>query len=1243
MKKSWVRKLAVFLSLALILSVCHTDVSVSAATKKKVSVSKVTVTKPTTSVLTMKKGTSYTLKYTISPKNATNKSVKFTSSNKKVVTVSSKGKVKALKAGTARVTITTANKKKDSIIVKVGTKVTSVSLNKTAITLTKGSTTTLKATVKPSTATYKKVKYSTNNSRVATVSQTGKITAKANGTARIYVKALDGSGKYKYCKVTVVTKVSSVKLNKTSLSLTKGSSATLTATVSPSTASNKGVRFTTNKSTVATVSSTGKVTAKGVGTARIYAKATDGSGKYTYCLITVKEKPVTPSPSPSPSPSVSPSPVPSESPSPAPSEEPEDGYSLVFEDDFNGTELNKDNWNYETHDPGWVNNELQEYTDSDENIYVKDGNLVIKAKKETKEVNGEEKDWYTSGKINSKNKQNFKYGKFEIRAKGVEGQGLWPAIWMMPENENFYGQWPRCGEIDIMEILGHEPNKTYSTIHYGNPHQEQQGYVTLEEGSFADDYHVWSLDWEPGSLKFYVDGQLVKSMNDWYTATEGKGEVTFPAPFDQFFYLQFNMAIGGNWPGNPDATTNFDNAEFMVDYVKVYQKDEYDENVTKPEKPPVVLRDPDATGNYVVNGDFATQEDLTDDTDWGVKFANGGVADVTLEDNQMVIKTENAGSVTYSVQIVQPNIPMKKGGQYKLSFDAYADEARTMITDITGPDKSYVRYLEDTTLDLTTEKQSYEYTFTMEKDDDANGRLEFNLGFQNSTANVYISNVRLVKTGEIEIQEPGKTILSDGNYVYNGEFQEGTGRMQYWEVTKPDAATVNVTNDNGRRELMVSAPEGTSLDDVLVYQDVAINGGKTYALSFDAYADSEKTIEVRIDGQKFEANLTAEKQQFKYVFDTSADITEKDLVFALGNAGITYLDNVRLAEDGLLVNGDFTSDFAGWEAFVDSGANVSYTVDSQKENQAAAFEIKNTGSQDWQVQLMQNGVKLEEGKWYELTFQAKTDLEGGRDIGYAIQRNGTEDDDWTPYSGNGIAALTGDYQTFSVKFKMAKATDENARLSFSMGAVGSVQITDTHNVYIDNVTLEETEPVEIEVPVVEGNMLQNADFTLGEDGFENWEKAVTAPGEAEMTAVENGVSIAITNVGEADHNVQLKQLGLGLIQGHKYELKMTVTSDVARTIKAALMTSSYDWYGGADLALTVGENVITQTIDVSKDTSNDIGFFLSLGLIENEETPVGTIQITGLSLVDVTEGDKEDVTEDKTEDVTEDVTGDVIA
>lgn len=414
-----------------------------------------------------------------------------------------------------------------------------------------------------------------------------------------------------------------------------------------------------------------------------------------------------------------------------------EGYNLLWSDEFDGTELNLNIWTREVREKGWTNNELQEYRDSEENAFVKDGNLVLKAIKTVDEKGNE---CYSSGKVNSQNKTDFTYGKVVARVKVPEGQGLWPAIWMMPQDESYYGQWPKCGEIDIMEVLGNETNKAYQTIHYGEPHAEQQGTMVLDNGTFASDFHEYSVEWEPGEIRYYIDDTLVLTVNDWFTAVQGEDDKPYPAPFDQPFFVQMNLAVGGDWPGNPDDSTDFDNAEFLIDYVRVYQKDSYDTNVKKPEK---VFKEADETGNFLNNGDFSQEENFDDDVDWTFYLAQGGSGSCDIEDGWMVIKTNTPGDVDYSVQVFQPDIPMWKGHTYKVSFDAYADADRSIIAAVTAPNAGWIRYFPDTRVAITTEPTHYEFEFVMEEKDDNNGRMEFNLGGKIYTDTVYITNVRV--------------------------------------------------------------------------------------------------------------------------------------------------------------------------------------------------------------------------------------------------------------------------------------------------------------------------------------------------------------------------------------------------------------------------------------------------------------------------------------------------------------------
>ncbi|WP_024860288.1 family 16 glycosylhydrolase [Ruminococcus flavefaciens] len=416
-----------------------------------------------------------------------------------------------------------------------------------------------------------------------------------------------------------------------------------------------------------------------------------------------------------------------------------EGYSLLWNDEFTADALDESKWNYEPHEPGWTNEELQEYTTSTDNVFTRDGKLVIKAIKTEKE-NRTKYITYTSGKVTGKKKTDFTYGKVVVSAKVPEGQGLWPAIWMMPTDEGHYGQWPKCGEIDIMEVLGNDVNTAYGTLHYGEPHGEIQGTWGLTEGSYADSFHEYSVEWEPGEIRWYIDGNLYNTANDWFTAVKGEDEKPYPAPFDQPFFVQMNLAVGGTWPGNPDETTDFDKAEFEIDYVRVYQKPEYDTNVKKPEK---VFREALEDGNFIFNGDFSEAEDLTDDVNWKFLLFNGGEGSAEIRDNMIVITSEKEGTEEYSVQLVQPDLPMIKGKKYRVTFDAYADEDRDIVVCVSAPSAGWIRYLKDTKLALTTEKQTFTYEFEMKDKDDNNGRLEFNMGKRGSTATVYISNVRV--------------------------------------------------------------------------------------------------------------------------------------------------------------------------------------------------------------------------------------------------------------------------------------------------------------------------------------------------------------------------------------------------------------------------------------------------------------------------------------------------------------------
>lgn len=728
-----------------------------------------------------------------------------------------------------------------------------------------------------------------------------------------------------------------------------------------------------------------------------------------------------------------------------------DGYSLVWEDNFDGPGLNRNDWNVELHEPGWVNAELQEYVDSEENIFFENGNLVIRPVKST--VNG--KIHYTSGRISTQNKRDFTYGVFEARLKVPEGNGFLPAFWLMATDENVYGQWPRCGEIDIMEVHGSDTRTTYGTIHYGNPHRQSQATRTLRNGTFADSFHTFAVKWEPGEISWYVDGFLIHRENDWYSVTEGQGEITYPAPFDQPFYIILNLAVGGSWVGYPDRTTDFKNARYEIDYVRVWQKETYNENVTKPEKR-VTLRDPDGNGNFIVNGDFSGTENLNGSEGWTFLTANGGKAEASVSEGVLTVAVEKSGNVDYSVQLVQPGIPLQKGGVYEVSFDAWSEGGRTMLVGVSAPDLNYIRYMPDRKTELTETRKTYRYEFTMDMETDANGRLEFNMGNVRSTDDIFISSVsiKLLEFQNTQDKAEAKTVLADGNYIYNGKFQEGTGRLGFWETVNDGAAVLSVTDFADGRRLSIDGGNIRAANPLVLRQSgLALTEG-AYAFSADIEGNAGSTVLVKAGDESFPVVLEEGRKTYSRKFSLASP-GGRSVSLTFSEPGNYLVDNIVLTEDSLIRNGSFNAGFAGFEPYAYTPDDVSWVVDSLSENNAADFTIKDTGPQAWHIQLKQSGICLEKGQSYRLSFDAKSSVD--RKIMFAIQRDGSKhNDDWTPYSGEKIVPLTSEYQTFSLDFTMNHDTDAQSVFSLSMGAVDGKRISKQHRICIDNIILEKT-------------------------------------------------------------------------------------------------------------------------------------------------------------------------------------------
>lgn len=269
------------------------------------------------------------------------------------------------------------------------------------------------------------------------------------------------------------------------------------------------------------------------------------------------------------------------------------GWRLLWQDNFDGTEIEGNKWGHEVNCAGGGNNEKQCYTARPENSFIDDGVLHIVAREELYSgpaLGDDDHNYnpddasktlpYTSARLRTKGKFDFTYGRVEVRAKAAGGQGMWPAIWMLP-TDSVYGGWPSSGEIDIMEAvnLGVWGNEIHGTNHYGLkwPQWENHGQTLEMDENPADDYHVYAIEWEADEIRWYVDGQhyQTQTSNGWYNYVwQGQEEgfqVANPrAPYDQNFHLILNVAAGGDWPGDPDTGWTEDR-EMLVDYVRVYQ------------------------------------------------------------------------------------------------------------------------------------------------------------------------------------------------------------------------------------------------------------------------------------------------------------------------------------------------------------------------------------------------------------------------------------------------------------------------------------------------------------------------------------------------------------------------------------------------------------------------------------------------------------------------------------------------
>ena len=770
-----------------------------------------------------------------------------------------------------------------------------------------------------------------------------------------------------------------------------------------------------------------------------------------------------------------------------------DGWDLVWNDEFDGTALDTTKWSYQigngataSNNPGWGNQEMEYYTDKEDNVKVEDGKLVITAKQETTTDPKEGTFNYTSGRIrtvsDTENLFSVKYGRVEAYMSLPIESGCWPAFWMLPDNYDIYGGWAASGEIDIMEGWGNRPYEACGTLHYGSnwPNNLYKGktFKFDKNETNVNAYHLYALEWEPGKLSWYYDDQLLYSADTWNSiGRNAADDFTFGAPFDVPFYILLNVAVGGTFGAGDPATGDFSgdgNTKMTVDYVRVYQsKDGYDDSDVKPGGSggdstafeqyvqPIL----DAAGVDSVEGyDFAGDDDFgtlktvdtvdPDDSDWQFYVGDfGGAATVDKVVNgdttYAAVDITSAGNQAYAIQLIK-HMPFIKGYTYKVSFDAYADAARNITIHPSGDaDNGWAGYASETK-SISTEPQTYSFTFTMGNDSDPTARLEFNLGAA-GTANVCIGNVNVeIVSADAEEEEVKKSALGDGNLIWNGTFDEGAGRLQFWNYNNNTLISVpsyvlyelgngdqfamdkNVKQNYARRAaISVSGGEGT-----LSQGGITLAQSDQYSLKFDVHTYSDEAVPVKItvsnangstvySEETIECSAEGTVKTFESIFAMPKGVTDNDalVTFTFADGTSILLDNVKLLAltknnasiDYSSVNTEpIPSDSSDWYINYHTAANDPAVADAD-----GVYSVDTWKDTNNYQSMFLHEVDIVEGVTYTFTFDAKSDVDNTYIVG--IQ----EDNSWAMAWDTVNFSTTPDWNTYTYTFTSKLTTGGN--------------------------------------------------------------------------------------------------------------------------------------------------------------------------------------------------------------------------
>lgn len=537
------------------------------------------------------------------------------------------------------------------------------------------------------------------------------------------------------------------------------------------------------------------------------------------------------------------------------SAEQDNNWVLTWADEFDQNSLDMSKWSYETGNwkldengnyetTGWGNNEQEFYTDR--NAEVSGGTLKIYAKKEQYSDPVQGSFDYTSSKLISLGKFDMCYGKVDIRARFDSGKSLWPALWMLP-TDSVYGRWAASGEIDIMEGWGSTPEKVCGTIHFGDTWPGNtyltQNY-TFSNGDSTENWHKYSIEWEKGEIRWYIDGNLYSTQNRWNS--QGRA---FPAPFDQNFYLILNLAVGGTFDGIDgvwaDPSTFADGPKKMeVDYVRVYQR----------------------------NGESYVPE-APSQRSMKSYIMEGGEGSVSNSDRGTSVKVSSPGDKPYSIMACAEKLNVSASKTYGVDFDIVSSRNRNFV--LTAENSEYKRFL-DETLSISGEKKHFHFEITPETDESLDIKFQFGMTDDSASAagahEILISDFEWTDPDLPKKEKKNTDPDSQTQYLTPYFMEGGSGTM----LNSYSGITAVIENEGSESYSVMAALE-----------NIMISDDKKYSVDFDIKSSVSRNIELTIENSSYERffderiYVTGEKKHCSFECSFSENMPV-DLKFQLG-------------------------------------------------------------------------------------------------------------------------------------------------------------------------------------------------------------------------------------------------------------------------------------------------------------------------------------------------------------------------